>query len=80
VRAREFLDEVLFSCGWCGEKTEEEYDIPLRSTTYLELVGVQTERDRQTFRAKLRRILLDTTNTVKATKRNPPPGRRRPSA
>jgi hypothetical protein len=27
--------EVLFSCGWCGEKTEEEYDIPLRSTTYL---------------------------------------------
>ena len=35
VRAREFLDEVLFSCGWGGEKTEEEYDIPLRSTTYL---------------------------------------------
>jgi hypothetical protein len=34
VRAR-FLDEVLFSCGWRGEKTEEEYDIPLRSTTYL---------------------------------------------
>ena len=27
--------EFLFSCGWCGEKTEEEYDIPLRSTTYL---------------------------------------------
>jgi hypothetical protein len=37
-----------------------------------ELVGVQTERDRQRFRAKLRRILLDATNTVKATKRNPP--------
>ena len=31
--------------------------------------GVQTERFRQRFRAKFRRILLRTTNTVKATKR-----------
>ena len=60
--------EVLFSCGWCGEKTEEEYDIPLRSTK----VDVQAERDRQI--GKLQRILLVATNTVKATKRNPPPG------
>ena len=69
--------EVLFSCGWCGEKTEEEYDIPLRSTTYLRAFKPS---EIVKFRAKLRRILLDATNTVKATKRNPPPGRRRPSA
>src|ERR1700731_2859336 len=59
--------EVLFSCGWCGEKTEEEYDIPLRSTKW-------TSKPSEAVKRQLQRILLVATNTVKATKRNPPPG------
>ena len=31
----EFLDDFLFSCGWGGQRTEEDYEAFMRSTTYL---------------------------------------------
>jgi hypothetical protein len=52
--AREdFLDEVLFSCGWLGDRTEEAFDYPqfCSSTTYLSWWG-QTERDRRKIQGK----------------------------
>jgi len=73
VRAREFLDEVLFSCGWVGEKTEEEYDIPLRSTTYLSWWDSKPSEIVKRFEANLRRILLESTSTTKLPIANPPP-------
>ena len=62
VRGREFLDEVLFDCGWVGEKTEEEYDVPLRSITYLSWWAFNPSQIVERFKAKLRRTLLEATN------------------
>ena len=59
VRAREFLDEILFSCGWLGEKTEEECDIPLRSTTYPSWWAFKPSWTVERLRTKLRTILLE---------------------
>jgi hypothetical protein len=59
VRAWEFLDAVLYSCGWLGEKTDEECDIPLRSTTYLSWWAFEPSQIAKRFRAKLRRILSE---------------------
>jgi hypothetical protein len=66
----EFLDGVLSSCGWNGERTEEPFDsIPGQSTTYLYWWALEPSQIVKRFRAKLQRILLEATNTVKATKR-----------
>jgi hypothetical protein len=77
VRAREFLDEVLFSCGWRGEKTEEEYDIPLRSTTYLRAFK-PSEIVKGSGRNSEGSCWMPPTQS-KPPSANPPPGRRRPS-
>jgi hypothetical protein len=57
----DFLDEVLFSCGWLGDKTEEPFDYPLicASTTYLNWWAFKPREIVKKFRAKLRRILLE---------------------
>jgi hypothetical protein len=59
-RAREdFLRDGLTSCGWLGETTEEEYDVPMRSTTYLNWWALNPSDIAERFRATLRTILLE---------------------
>jgi hypothetical protein len=64
----EFLYEVLSSCGWQGEKTEVQFDMPMLSTTYLSWWAFKPREIVKRFRAKLRRILLEASSTVKDTK------------
>jgi hypothetical protein len=56
----EFLWEVLSSCGWMGERTEEPFDsIPGLSTTYLSWWADKPREIVKTLRAKPKRILLE---------------------
>jgi len=61
----DFLDEVLFSCGWLGDRTEEAFDYPqfCSSTTYLSWWALKPREIVKKFRAKLRRILLEANST-----------------
>jgi hypothetical protein len=69
----EFLSEGLTSCGWLGEKTEEPFDSsPGLSTTYLSWWAFKPNETVEKFRAKLRRILLEATTTLKLPSANPP--------
>jgi hypothetical protein len=69
----EFLSEGLSSCGWLGEKTEEPFDSsPGLSTTYLSWWAFKPNETVEKFRAKLRRILLEATTTLKLPSANPP--------
>jgi hypothetical protein len=58
---REFLRAALSGCGWLGETTEEEYDVPLRSTTYLNWWALKPSEIAKRFKAKLGTILLEAT-------------------
>jgi hypothetical protein len=58
--AREdFLRDALSSCGWLGETTEGEYDVPLRSTTYLNWWALKPSEIAERFRAELRGLLWE---------------------
>jgi hypothetical protein len=60
LRAREFLDEVLSSCGWDGDRTEELFDsISGQSTTYLSWWAAKPREIVKKFRAKLQTLLLE---------------------
>ncbi len=45
-----------------AKRLEEEYDVPLRSTTYLSWWAFKPSQIVERFKAKLRRILLEATN------------------
>jgi hypothetical protein len=63
--ARECLDDVLFSCGWLGEKTEKPFDSsPGLSTTYLSWWAFKPSEIVERFRVELRTILLEATSAV----------------
>jgi hypothetical protein len=62
----DFLDEVLFSCGWLGDRTEEPFDYPpiCASTIYLSWWAFKPREIVKKFRARLRRILLEADSTA----------------
>jgi hypothetical protein len=55
----EFLDDVLFSCGWGGQRTEEDYEAFMRSTTYLNWWASNPSEIVKRVKAKLQRTLLE---------------------
>jgi hypothetical protein len=65
----EFLDDVLFSCGWGGQRTEDVYEALMRSTTYLSWWASKPSEIAKRLRAKLRRILLEAGVKVKSISR-----------
>lgn len=68
--AREkFLAGALANCGWLGERTESLIDsFPGMSGMYISWWALKPREIVKRFRAKLRKILLDASSTVKATK------------
>ena len=68
----EFLHKGLSDCGWRGETTEEAFNsAPGLSNLYLDWWALKPREIVKKFRIKLRKILLESTNTVKTTKRRP---------
>ena len=51
--------ENLSGCGWMGEKTEVEVNIPFMSTAYLYWWPSSPREIVEKFRAKLQRMLLE---------------------
>jgi hypothetical protein len=71
--AREdFLWEALHKCGWFGEKTEEQFDVPLLSTRCLSWWAFKPAEIVTKFRAKLRMILLEVNSTAARTNKREP--------
>jgi hypothetical protein len=63
--AREdFLWEALSSCGWLGDRTEEEFNSPVGlSTTYQYWWANEPREIVEKFRAKLQSMLLEANST-----------------
>jgi hypothetical protein len=67
----DFLDEVLFSCGWLGDRTGEPLDYGgfYCSSTYLNWWAFKPREIVKKFRAKLRSILLEANSTATRAKK-----------
>jgi hypothetical protein len=59
----EFLWESLSGCGWMGERTKVQINIPLMSTAYLYWWASNPRAIVEKFRAKLQSVLLEANST-----------------